>query len=444
MRYLTLTFLILTPIITYSQKQGNIWYFGYQAGLDFNSGSPVVITDGQTGSTAVPHVEGTSVISDSMGNLLFYTDGTKVWNRNHQVMPNGTGLMGLYSSTQSALIVPAPVEPDRYYYVFTVGVGSPAYNNDARYSIVDMCLDNGYGDLIANKKNILLGDSLPEKLAVTRHANGTDYWVLTHKHFTNDFWAFLLTSNGIADTVISSAGSVFSSPYWETANGQMKFSPNGQHVAISTSNITTIMELFDFDNSSGVVSNAMDIETPNNDSISTYGIEFSPDNSKLYINGRSSSGSLISILAQYDISSGNLAAINSSMYLIYQNSIGIVDGQGMQLGPDEKIYMPSKDSQYHLSVINNPNDLGTNCNYQDSSIYLNGKLVSYGLTSFIAGFDYSNNITNCNLGIKEKTSDEKSIIKIVDSMGRETEDKPNTLLIYIYSDGTTEKVFRVE
>ena len=29
-------------------------------------------------------------------------------------------------------------------------------------------------------------------------------------------------------------------------------------------------------------------------------------------------------------------------------------------------------------------------------------------------------------------------------MGRETEDKPNTMLIYIYSDGTTEKVYRIE
>ncbi|MDX2360185.1 MAG: hypothetical protein QNK23_05235 [Crocinitomicaceae bacterium] len=38
----------------------------------------------------------------------------------------------------------------------------------------------------------------------------------------------------------------------------------------------------------------------------------------------------------------------------------------------------------------------------------------------------------------------KNVIQIVDTMGRETEDRPNTLLIYVYSDGTSEKVFRVE
>ena len=48
-----------------------------------------------------------------------------------------------------------------------------------------------------------------------------------------------------------------------------------------------------------------------------------------------------------------------------------------------------------------------------------------------------------SVGINEFTYPKK-LIRIVDLMGRETEDKPNTLLIYIYSDGTTEKVFRVE
>ncbi|GEM_PF-5102175 len=38
----------------------------------------------------------------------------------------------------------------------------------------------------------------------------------------------------------------------------------------------------------------------------------------------------------------------------------------------------------------------------------------------------------------------KKLVKIVDATGREVEDKPNTLLFYIYDDGTSEKVFRME
>ncbi|MNJ83994.1 hypothetical protein D3C87_14270 [compost metagenome] len=48
------------------------------------------------------------------------------------------------------------------------------------------------------------------------------------------------------------------------------------------------------------------------------------------------------------------------------------------------------------------------------------------------------------LGINELNTKDKQLVKIVDLTGRETEDKPNTPLIYIYDDGTTEKIFRVE
>ncbi len=53
---------------------------------------------------------------------------------------------------------------------------------------------------------------------------------------------------------------------------------------------------------------------------------------------------------------------------------------------------------------------------------------------------------NCegSLGISESLKQESQIIKIVDIMGRETEIKPNSVLIYIYSDGTRKKVFRIE
>ena len=67
-----------------AQREANIWYFGANAGLDFNSGAPVPLTNGQVNTA-----EGCSAISDSAGNLLFYTDGLWVYNRNHTSMPNG-------------------------------------------------------------------------------------------------------------------------------------------------------------------------------------------------------------------------------------------------------------------------------------------------------------------------------------------------------------------
>ena len=92
-------------------QQWNNWYFGYNAGITFNSAFAQALTDGQTFTE-----EGCAAISDQSGKLLFYTDGVNVWDRNHMLMPNGTMLMGSHSAT-SVLIVPKPRDTARYYEV---------------------------------------------------------------------------------------------------------------------------------------------------------------------------------------------------------------------------------------------------------------------------------------------------------------------------------------
>jgi large repetitive protein len=325
--------------------------------------------------------------------MLFYTNGQTVWNRFHEIMPNGSGLMGDYSSTQSSIIIPSPNEPDRYYYIFCVGEGLLS-QKQATYSLVDICLDNGKGDVISNEKNILLGDSLPEKMCVTRHANGNDYWILTHKFGTNDFWAFKLSESGVTDTIVSSAGSTITN--WAATFGQMKFSTNGQRIAFGASNVQSILEILDFDNSSGIVSNAKDLYAPNNDQFCTYGLEFSPDNSKLYVKGYSLTGPLTTYIVQYDLNAGNenLDSINASLYVLLQIP-GLISGGAMQLGPNGIIYSPSTQNSNYISSINYPNLYGSSCQYVENSIYLSGRNVSYGLPCIISNFDYSNKISPC-------------------------------------------------
>src|SRR6476660_7890192 len=120
-KILLLILLSFIQISAFSQHQANNWFFGIKAGLNFSSGSPVAITTGALSTT-----EGCSAISDAQGNLLFYTNGVSVWNRNNEIMPNGDSLHGDISSTQSALIVPAPGSSDYYYYIFTLAeIGGP-------------------------------------------------------------------------------------------------------------------------------------------------------------------------------------------------------------------------------------------------------------------------------------------------------------------------------
>ena len=187
MKLLMLTCTLFIYQIGLAQNEGNIWYFGINAGIDFNSGTPVALNDGAINTT-----EGCATICDTDGNLLFYTEGVKIWNKNHQIMPNGNGLMGGNSSTQSAIIVKQP-NSDHLYYVFTVAqaVGS----SGMRYSIVDMNLNGGLGDVTATK-NIPIVTPTSEKVTSITHQNGDDFWIVTHLFNSNTFHSYLLTSSG--------------------------------------------------------------------------------------------------------------------------------------------------------------------------------------------------------------------------------------------------------
>src|ERR1700741_32877 len=136
-KHLCIFFLFLAGLCL-SQKQTNFWYFGTLAGLDFNSGAPVFMTNG-----ALNTAEGSSSISDAAGNLLFYTDGVSVWNKNHVQMPNGSGLQGAASTTQSALIIPNPGNPNLFYIFTLPDEGSGNFC----YSVVNMSLLSGTGDV---------------------------------------------------------------------------------------------------------------------------------------------------------------------------------------------------------------------------------------------------------------------------------------------------------
>ena len=151
-----------------AQGEANVWYFGENAGLDFNSGTPVALTNG-----ALVTNEGCASISDSVGNLLFYTDGVTVYNNNHTIMPNGNGLNGDSSSTHSAIIVPKPGNNDEYY-IFTVDRGGQS--DGLQYSQVNMNLDNGLGDVVSGMKNVFLVAPTTEK--VTAIKKNRFRWIL--------------------------------------------------------------------------------------------------------------------------------------------------------------------------------------------------------------------------------------------------------------------------
>lgn len=355
--------------LVFSQAETSVWYFGQNAGIKFNNDNSITtLTDGQLNTS-----EGCATISDSSGDLLFYTDGVTVYNKNHQIMANGTGLMGNWSTTQSATIVPKPGSAT-LFYIFTLDY--EVHSNGFRYSIVDISLNGGLGE-VTSSKNVLIYAPSDEKLAIVKHSNNIDFWIVTHGWNSNTFYSYLLTSTGLSSTpVLSNSGTIINGSN-ENVWGYMKISPNGSKLAISHSLINC--ELMDFDNSTGIISNSQVIFN----GLSSYGVEFSPDSQLLYI---SVSGSAPYRIIQFDLNSSNIP--NSAIIFYENNNIPAA----LQLGPDNKIYV-AEFNKSKLGVINNPNTIGIGCNLQFDAIDLASRKCQFGLPPFVSSFFYLPSIT---------------------------------------------------
>jgi hypothetical protein len=358
--------LMVAVHVAHAQNQANNWYFGNHAGITFNFGSPPVALTGSAMNTD----EGCSTISDGNGNLLFYTDGTTVWNRNHTEMFNGTGLFGSFSSTQSSVAVPKPGS-NRFFYLFTV----PAYPQNAGglcYSLVDMQLDGGLGGIVVGEKNIMLQLDVTEKLTAVKHANNTDIWVMTHERNNNIFDAFLITSSGLNPIAVKSiSGSNHGSGM--SNMGYMKASPNGVHIACALHSPANFVELFDFNSSTGVVSNPIKF----NNYPDPYGLEFSPNSQLMYFGTLSGGG----YLYQADLSSGNSTIILASLVQVANLGLALA---ALQIGPDGKLYVINTYEPY-LHQIHNPNSVGS-VNYTVNAISLSGNYANLGLPTFIQSY----------------------------------------------------------
>jgi gliding motility-associated-like protein len=328
----------------------NIWYFGQNAGLDFNQQPPDLLADG-----LMVAPEGCSAISDINGEILFYTDGRTVYsvvNDVHQQMPNGDNLSGDPGSAQSSIIVQFPSD-ETLFYIFTTNCTNPLVacsTFQLSYSVVDLKATPGGNVVIKNKP---LFQYSTERIAATTFGNSVV--LLAHEFGTNTFRAYPVSPLGIGAPVLSSVGSVHSQYDQLMGEGYMKFSADGTKVAVALpSTGSNAVELFDFDAGTGILTNPLSLDLGNS-SGTVYGIEFSPNSNWLYatLSGPNS------IIYQWHVDSTTLAGnITDPNYIINSRaqvpSGSTSDALGaIQLGPNSVMYV-AIDGQNFLGIINNP------------------------------------------------------------------------------------------
>ena len=95
-------------------------------------------------------------ICDSDGNLLFYTNGFRIYNRNFEIMQNGNNLnIGDFGASgynalpvpDGAVIIPFVNSPNKYYvfhtdlnFVFDSTLGNVLFASNLFYDVVDILI----------------------------------------------------------------------------------------------------------------------------------------------------------------------------------------------------------------------------------------------------------------------------------------------------------------
>ena len=310
----------------------NQWYFGEQAGIDFNGQTgPVAILDGNNQDAE----EGCATISDINGDLLFYTNGVTIWNREHEVMANGDSIGGDEQSAQNSLIMPFAGD-QTLFYIFTT---EQVYGDDEyalRYSIVDMKGDTALGRVVI--KDVKLMDNSTERITGSGFT-GNDL-IVAHEFGNNTFRSYTTSDLGLSGAIFSPTGEIHDFMNELSATGYMKIAGAGNIIAVNIPG-TSQIEILDLEQ--GEISNPRLIDTQEND---LYGLELSASGNRLYVTTSSATSKLI----QYDLDSLNSedpsTDIEATKYDGYTEG---VEYGALQIGPNGQIYM----------AVNNAGTIGT-------------------------------------------------------------------------------------
>ncbi len=396
-------------VTVFGQGRDNIWMMGRYGALipynfyykmDFSFGSPDTIVEYRK----MPMWLTNASICDASGNLLFYTNGTWVANKLGDTLLNSQGFNPGWATNyyfnqgsglpQSAIVLPFNDTSSLYYLVhesaeyFTVD--STTGQTDMQplnlmYSVVDAGLDNGNGAFVPTFKNqIVISDTLINgRITACKHANGRDWWVITHKYNSDIYYKFLFTPTGIMGPFIQQIGSFFppivNTPQWADdfdIFGMACFSPDGsKYIQVGPSRI---MELLDFDRCTGNFSNSQTIHIPINPGYNwALGCSFSPDSRFIYTN---------TYLRAYQYDTyASLVDSARTLVAVYDSFLDPFDTwfSQNQIGPDGKIYVSTFSTSFSLHVIESPNTLGVSCNFNQHSYRLpSNNIANYTVPNF--------------------------------------------------------------
>ena len=374
MKKLILLFSFLNAFCVGAQGIDNLWRMGYASyfgdpqygGIDMNflSGS-LLISHPQR---KMNYGDNSATICDSLGQLLFSTNGFYIENALGDTMVNGSGLNPSYYTAgasesgfyipQASLIIPFPGNSNKYFLIHSTIDDSIAYSYKTYYTLIDMTLDGGLGAVVSKNNLLNIGVFIAGRITGVKHANGRDWWVVVHEGNSNNYLIYLIDQYGIHFFATQSIGAVQISD-----KGQFCFSPDGTKFAQYSP--TNDLDIMDFDRCGGMFSNV--VHVPINDSAGGGGVAFSPNSNVLYV-------SSTSYLYQFDLLSSNIPLSKTTVAIwdttYSPNPPFATTFYLSQLAPDGKIYISTTNSTIDIHVIDYPDSLGFACQVCQHCVHL--------------------------------------------------------------------------
>ena len=351
-------------LMAVSQGEHNIWYFGHRAGLDFNSGSPVAINNCATTFDAW---EENFCQSDSLGNLLFYLDEYRVFDRNHNLMPNGNAPAGWARGSQASFAVRDQVNK-KLFYLFTMDANYAAPHGLCLHKI-DMNLNGGMGGIITGHYRLPVYGGSHAAMVITgvRHLNNKDTWIVVgDMNVSKHFLAYLIDQNGL-DTIPVISDGVNKITGVNRAE-ILRISPDGKVLILGADSVA---EYCHFNTATGQVTPMFSFNPgPTSFGDAQGGIEFSRDSKYVYLHKPDGNG--LGTLYQFNATMSDSALFKQSEKVVGINQ----DYSYLIRGPDGKIYLSEEDKD-SLSVINFPSLPAPACDFQRNAIWLQGHINHY-------------------------------------------------------------------
>ena len=378
----------------HAQNQTNHWNFGNKAALNFNNGNVNVLSDSEMETPA-----GCSAISDTQGNLLFYTNGQTVWNKNHTVMENGADLVGEIDNTQTSIIIPKP-GTEEVYYIFSTRINStttnPVYSDGVYLTEIEISTTYPLGKVLTRFQS--LRDTSTERITAIHHKDGKAIWLLTFGEaggatngVKNTFSVYKIDENGIGAPIH------FVQEETVSTSGAMKASPNGKLIAIADYGDQYVY-VYNFDNETGAVTENIKIFTDTSLSApkSPYGISFSINSKILYYSGLvGNTGSINQYALENPFPDDPLYSPKKELFASSGTHFG-----SLQLANDSKIYVAlfeegtnGLSASDKIGVIKYPENIGLDAQYSHNYLALSTGASFKGLPNFIESYFASRILT---------------------------------------------------